>query len=222
MATIVTLPALLALLLVAVPCVAQMMFSGTVNERLVAEKGTRKLDLTPAQGTTIPGAGKDDRIYTTLDRRFKAPSAPEGLMLALVQSRSGSSLFADVNLDGQLTESERMPCSIGATQEKAGDVPIEVRLPTGGLIVPLTARVVIDKPKSPKPVLFVPTVFQLQGEVDIAGQQTLVTLPFRFATTVDLTNGPIGIDTNGNGTIDAGAVARDAVGARRADRPARG
>ena len=199
MATIVTLQALITLLVIA----AQTTFTGTLSERLVAEKGTMRLELKPAENTALPGVEKGDRIYTALDRRFKQPSAPEGMAVALVQSRSGSFLFADMNLDGQLTESERMPCKVGATQEKAGDVPVEARLGSG-LLVPLTVRVVIDKPRSPKPVLLVPPVFHLEGTIDVAGQRTLVTLPFRFATTVDLTNGPIGIDTNGNGTIDAG------------------
>ena len=125
-------------------------------------------------------------------------------MLALVQSRGGSFLFADINLDGQLTESERITCTPGATQERAGDVPVEVRMTPGGLIVPLTARVVIPDAKAPKPVLFVPVVFNLEGEVDIPGQRTRVSLPFRFAAKFDLTNGNIGIDSNGNGTFEAG------------------
>jgi thiol-disulfide isomerase/thioredoxin len=74
-----------------------------------------------------------------------------------------------------------------------------------GLIIPLTARVVIDKSRTPKPVLLLPPAFHLEGEIDIAGQKTLVTLPFRFgAVPVDLTNGPIAIDSNGNGTIESG------------------
>ena len=203
MATIVTLPGLITLLYLSAQSTAPATFTGTLNERLVAEKGMTRLELKPAESLAVPGAEKGDRVYTAVDRRLKHPSAPEGMVVALVQSRSGSFLFADANLDGQLTESERLPCKVGATQEKAEEVPVEVRL-ASGLIVPLTVRVVIDKARPAKPVLLLSPAFHLEGVIDIAGQKTLVTLPFRFTTPIDLTNGPIAIDSNGNGTIDVG------------------
>lgn len=208
---------LLALPLLILQTATPAVFTGKLNDRLTSDSsrmiGVELKQTTEARVTDLM---EGDKVFAAWIEMFKQPSAPRGLAVALVEGSRGSFLFVDKNLDGTLTESERIPHPVEQGHKVAKGVPFEVRLdgPTG-IALPVTGQVFAEDRdgKSLREFLFTP-VFRVEGEVDIAGRRTLVSLPFKLpARTIEVRNGSLGIDTNGDGTITAGALSPEMVSA---------
>jgi thiol-disulfide isomerase/thioredoxin len=92
------------------------------------------------------------------------------------------------------------------------------QIPTGdgaGPTLPLKSRLSVRTSSNGRIWSFAFTSsFRVEGHVEIDGKRTLVTLPFKTATgNVDVNNGYIGIDTDGDGKIMQGSLSPEYVSA---------
>lgn len=178
---------------------------GTLNERLVAEGGMATIELKPSQDRDLPGVAAGDRVFRVATPQFRPLNAREGLPVAFVETTSGGWLFVDADVDGRLTQAERRPYVPEDEYGGAPEVPVEIRLPAPGApLLPFRCRVVSEEWEGQRRYhLHFTASFRAEGYVNLDGRRTLVSLPFDSSRgTVDIRRGKIGIDRDGDGTID--------------------
>jgi thiol-disulfide isomerase/thioredoxin len=189
-------------------------FTGKLNDRMITDSRMVGVQLKPTSELDIPGAREGDRIYGATIDMFKQPSAPKGLGVALVEGARETFLFLDTDLDGRFGESERMRYTPGTDFKEAKEISVNVALGSpAGVSLPLRGRVLSEKREgtAAREFLFTP-IFRVEGHVDIAGRKTLISLPFKLpARAIDVRNGQLGIDTDGDGKIETGSLSPEMV-----------
>jgi thiol-disulfide isomerase/thioredoxin len=204
-----------ALLVLILQSPSPTIYTGTLNGHLISESRMIGIELEPSRDLEVPGLVEGDRAYSATIEMFKQPSAPRGLAVVLVEGSGGSFLFIDVNLDGRLAESERIPYKLVDGHTDVQEVSFNVRLDAPDVSLPVRGQVFAEKRDGAtvREFLFTP-VFRVEGHADIEGRRTLVSLPFKLpARTIDVRNGQLGIDTNGDGSITSASLSPEMVSA---------
>ena len=149
-----------------------------------------------------------DTVLTFRATQFKSDAAPNGFEVVLVQRGETMHLFADRNMDGKITGSDRVAEMIDTTTVNSWEHEWQLPAGTSGLLLPVKSRITVNR-SGPQPswmFLYTPA-YRVEGFVEIDGRKTLVTLPFKLATgEIDVNNGYIGIDSDGDGKIASGAL----------------
>ena len=191
---------------------------GTLNERLVSEGLLAQMDLKPVTDLDLPGVAEGDRVFALRLPQFRPAGVPEGLPVAFVETKDGGFLFVDTNVDGQLTASERVPYAAGSDYAESRELALEIvpaALPR--TVLPFRCRVLAEDWEGTRRVaLHFTASFRAEGYAEIAGRRTLVSLPFDAVSgTVQIRQGRIGIDADGDGKIDLrGFTGPEAIFAR--------
>jgi thiol-disulfide isomerase/thioredoxin len=172
-------------------------------------------DFTPSARIDIPGYATGDKVLTFRATSFKSAAAPNGFEVVLLQRGEVVHLFADRDMDGKITEKDRVAEMRDTTNVTSWDH--EWNLPVGadGPVLPVKSRITVSHPgpNASWSFLFTPS-YRVEGHVEIDGRKTLVSLPFKLATgNIDVNNGYIGIDTDGDGKIASGALSPEYVSA---------
>lgn len=181
--------------------------TGTFTDLIVPEGGRAIIELKPSDAQGIPGATEGDRVFRVATPQFRPAGAPGGLLVAFVETRDGGFLFVDRNIDGRLTESERTPYTRGSPS------PEEIQLditPPGERTPSLPFKCSLTRGQRAgvtQYFLHFTASFRAEGYVDIGGHRTLFSLPFDAARgTVNIRYGKIGIDANGDGSVNLSGV----------------
>ena len=188
-------------------------FTGTLNDRLISEPRMIGAELKATTDVTVPGIRPGDKVYAATIEMFKQPSAPKGLAVALVEGERGPFLFVDTNLDNRLSEAERMPLTLSEGHSETKAVSFDVRLTGPAVSLPVQGQVFAETKDGAtvREFLFTPN-FRVEGLAEIAGKPTLVSLPFKLpARVIELRNGHMGIDTDGDGKIASGRLSPEMV-----------
>ena len=190
-------------------------FTGTLADRPTTDGRMIGADFAPSTRTDVPGFAKGDTVLSARATSFKSAAAPNGFEVVLLQRGGVVHLFADRNLDGKITEADKVAEMRDTTNVTSWEH--EWPLPAGpdGLVLPVKSRISVDN-SGPTPswlFLFTPS-YRIEGHVVVDGRKTLVTLPFKTATgNVDVGNGYIGIDSDGDGKILSGSLSPEYVAA---------
>ena len=193
----------------AAQAVPARLLTGTLHDRPVAEGGSAQIELKPSSDRDLPGVAAGGAVFSVETPQFRPAGAPQGLLIALGAARDGWLLFVDRNLDGRLTESEGSPYAPAADASSAEELSIELRPATPGApVLPFRCRVFTEhEGGGARHYVQFTASFRVEGDVEIAGRRTRVSLPFNATRgTVDITSGKIGIDANGDGTVDLRGV----------------
>jgi len=172
---------------------------GTLDDHVVAEGLNAVAPLKRSSDRDLPGVTDADTVFRANLPQFRPPGASNGLPVALVLSRGGGWLFVDANVDGQLTESERVKYSpttateIVVTPARSGSVPL-----------PFRCRVeVVGTGQDADVRVHFSAAFRVEGTVTIGGKPTRLSLPFNVGSNSAETKlGRLGLDANGDGLID--------------------
>lgn len=195
--------------------------AGRLNDRLVADGGMAQIELKPSNDRDLPGLAAGDRVFRVTTPQFRPAGAPDGILVALVETKDGGFLFLDTNLDGRLTASERTTYTPAAEPLSARELSFDLALATPGApVLPFRCRVVTEQWESEtRHSLHFTASFRAEGYADIGGRRTLVSLPFDSTRgRIDVRRGKIGLDANGDGTVDLRGVAGPEVMFARGDR----
>ena len=214
MLTVVQFAATLALL-GSIQAQEPQRITGTLAERPVPEPGMAGFELKPADGRGLPEVGEGDQVFRATPPAFRAVGA-RGLEVAFVKGASQSYLFVDSDFDGRFTKAERHP--YGGDREPA--LSLELKVP-GGLPLPFRCSVasVPSGDSQPRRMLMFTAGYRIEGHAEIGGRKTLVSLPFHVARNIiDLTQGKLGVDVNGDGQIDLRGLNGPEVKFARGDR----
>jgi thiol-disulfide isomerase/thioredoxin len=172
---------------------------GTLEDHVVAEGLNAVAPLKRSEDRNLPGVTAADTVFRANLPQFRPPGAANGLLVAVVLSRTGGWLFIDANVDGQLTESERVkyipaaPTAIVVTPARSGSVPL-----------PFQCRVdAVGSGSNADLQMHFTAAFRVEGSVAIGGKSTRVSLPFNVGSNAAETRlGRLGLDANGDGVID--------------------
>jgi thiol-disulfide isomerase/thioredoxin len=191
---------------------------GTLAERPVPETGMVGIELKLSEDRSLPGATAEDKVYRARPLQFRAVG--QGLEIAWVEAANGKSyLFVDTNFDGRLTESERHERPGGTGP---GAPPLELELTVApGLALPFRCNPVAlrDPNDDGRRMVMFTAMYRVEGHADIGGRKTLVSLPYNVARNlIDLRQGRLGVDSNGDGTIDMRGFTGPEVMVARGDR----
>ena len=115
------------LLFVAAQATGMRSIAGTLDDRPVAEGGRAQIELRPSSERDLPGLKDGDRVFKINTPQFRPAGAPKGLSVAFVESGERGFLFVDVNLDGRLTESERIPYALASGNTDPPELSLEYR-----------------------------------------------------------------------------------------------
>jgi thiol-disulfide isomerase/thioredoxin len=179
------------------------LISGTLDDRIVPDDLMARVELKSSTDRNLPGVSSGDRVFTAWTSGFAAGDAAR-LRVALVETPEASFLFVDTNVDGELSESERIPYEPGTEYESARELTLQLSPSRpGARALPFRCRVHAEEWEGESRRYFVFTsVFRVEGYAQIGNRRTLVSLPFdpeRGA--VDMSS-RLGIDTDGDGRVD--------------------
>ena len=185
-------------------------FTGTLNDRLVPSPQLIRLDFKPSTLTGLAGQTPADKVLSVTVRNLESKGLPN-VEIALVERGGIFHLYVDRDRDGHL---EQVADLVDTTTVTSWDHMWEVPGPDS-MVLPVKARLIVDRSRpTPAWTLYVPAAFRVAGHVEIGGRRILVSLPFKAATgTADPVNGYIGIDSNGDGSIDTKGLSREYVNA---------
>jgi thiol-disulfide isomerase/thioredoxin len=172
---------------------------GTLSDRIVAEGMMARIELRPAAPGEVPGAREGDNAFIARTPQFRPPGSEMGLLVAYLENDAGKFIFIDRDLDGRITESEGI--SYRAGQEVTADLPLAGMPQT----LPFRLQIASDtKGENFRLAATFTAAFRVEGYLEIGGMKTLVSLPFNVQRrAVDVRQGKIGVDTNGDGKIEA-------------------
>ena len=190
-------------------------FTGTLADKPASDGRMIGADFKPSTRTDVPGFAQGDTVLSARATLFKSAKAPNGFEVVLLQRGDVVHLFADRNMDGQITDADRVAEMRDTTNVTSWEH--EWQLPAGadGALLPVKSRISVTRsgPVANWLFLFTPS-YRVEGHVEIDGRKTLVTLPFKPATgTIDVNNGYIGIDADGDGKIAPGSLSPEYVSA---------
>ncbi len=183
-------------------------YVGKLNPELVPtptlgfEKPMTPASETDRKSLPVALASEDEMFVGSL-----AIWTSKGLRLAFVRPKSGSPhLYADTNSNGTFEESERHPLIPMKDSPEVEGAAMLYRDFAHGHFSNYPIRIAILKPGSTaecvRPASSMEIVFA-EGKVDVQGRQVLVSYTLDTETgTVDPDSGFIGMDCNGDGTID--------------------
>lgn len=179
------------------------LISGTLDDRIVPDDLTARVELKPSTDRNLPGVSPGDRVFTGWTSSFASGDAAR-LPVALVETPEGSFLFVDTNVDGRLTASERIPYEPGTEHEPARELTLQLSpSKPGALALPFRCRVHGEEWEGESRRYFDFTgLFRVEGYAQIGSRRTLVSLPFDPERRAVDMSGRLGIDTNGDGRVD--------------------
>ncbi len=170
---------------------------GTI-ERVTAEGQQALIPLPLSKDRNLPGVGEGDRVFRT---QFRAGRS--GLQIAFVERTDGGVLFLDRNLDGRLSADEGAPYRPGNPFTQGPDVRFDLQVgPPGTPPLPFRCRVIGQGGQGGQYAFEFTGAFRVEGHAAIGGRKTLVSLPFDGSSGSASVRGRIGVDANGDGTID--------------------
>ena len=191
---------------------------GVLSDRPVPEGVTTGIELKASDDRNLPGVTAEDNVYRARPPQFRGIG--QGLEIAWVEGANGKSyLFVDTNFDGHLTETERHERP-GGTDISGPPLDLELSV-APGLNVPFRCSTVRmrDANDSGRRMVMFTAGYRVEGHAEIAGRKTLVSLPFNLSRNlIDLRQGKLGVDTNGDGTIDLRGLSGPEVMFARGDR----
>lgn len=165
---------------------------GTIDG-LTSEKPAALVQFQLSSDRNLPGLTEGDRVFRATTRG----GAVAGMLVAFVERAAGGVLFVDRNFDGHLTADESMPVAPGSPFGGGPDTAFELKGAPG---LPFRCRVVGNRDLY---AFEYTATFRLEGHADIGGRRTLVTLPYLAGSGGgNVRVGMIGLDANGDGTID--------------------
>ena len=182
-------------------------FTGTLADKPTSDGRMIGNEFKPSTRTDIPGFQPGDTVLSFRATQFKSAAA-NGFEVVLLQRGDVVHLFADKNMDGKITEGDQVAEMRDTTKVTSWDH--EWQLPAGvdGPTLPVKSRIAVNR-SGPEPRwMFLYTAnYRVEGHVEVDGRKTLVTLPFKLATgDIDVHNGYIGIDSDGDGKIASGSM----------------
>ena len=174
--------------------------TGTLADRPTPEAMMAQIELRPSEARDIPGVSDKDRVFRANTPQFRPPGSPGGLTVAWVEAEKGTYLYVDKNLDGRLEQSERTAHTAGA------ELALSLAVPGMTAPLPFRCRVMTMMTATTgerRRFLSFSAAYRVEGHAEISGKKTLVSVPFNVARNlIDLRQGKIGVDTNGDGAID--------------------
>lgn len=172
---------------------------GTI-ERMAPGGGRAGVQLQLSTDRSLPGVVEGDRVFRAVAREFKGGGEVAYFLIAFVERANGGVLYLDRNLDGRLSIDEGLE-STAAASFLGQDLMLEVGSKRPGA-PRFPFRCMLSKRDGQYFFDFTAT-FQVEGHVVIGGQRTLVSMPFNTGSDRGaLRFGRIGLDANGDGTID--------------------
>ena len=188
---------------------------GTLADRPVPEAAMTGFELKPSDDRNLPGVAADDKVYRARPPQFRGVG--QGLEIAWVEAANGKSyLFVDTNFDGRLIEAERRELPAGS---HSGPHDFELAV-APGLTLPFRCSTAsIRSSDAGRRMVMFTAAYRVEGHAEIGGRKTLVSLPYNVSRNViDLRQGKLGVDTNGDGTIDLRGLTGPEVMFARGDR----
>lgn len=187
-------------------------YTGTLSEKPVADSRMTGGDFSLTVRPDLPDHRDGDRAFVYRASQFKSAAARNGFEVVLRQRGDVMQMFADADMDGKLTQIAELRETTSVTSWEH-----EWQLPIGaaGPVLPVKSHISVHRSGKDAAWTFLYTgAYRVEGHVEVNGRKTLVTLPFKLATgTVDVNNGYIGIDSDGDGKIAAGALSPEYVSA---------
>jgi thiol-disulfide isomerase/thioredoxin len=209
------------LVLAALPALQTAEIAGKLSDRLVAEDLMARIELKPSSARDLPGLADDDRVFRATTPQFRPAGAPEGLSIALVETKDATFLYVDTNVDGRLTASERTSYAAEEDQRSARDVSLAITLAAPGApALPFRCRVTTEDFEGARRYYAHFTAsFRAEGHASVGGRQVLMSLPFDSSRgIIDVRRGKIGIDANGDGRVDLHGLSGPEVMFAKGDR----
>lgn len=172
---------------------------GTI-ERVTSERQAL-VELTLSTDRNLPGVASGDRVFRATAPQLRARNGASGLQIAFVERPGGGVLFIDRNLDGRLSADEGADYSPVSPFGRTGELAFDLN-PGGPGALPLPFKCRLMGGDGRYAFDFT-AGFRMEGHADIGGRKTLVSLPFDTGSSRDpLRLGRIGVDANGDGSID--------------------
>jgi thiol-disulfide isomerase/thioredoxin len=187
-------------------------YTGTLNEKPIADGQRTGGDFSLTVRPDLPDHRAGDRALVFRAWHFKSAAAKNGFEVVLRQRGDVMQMFADDDLDGKVT----LVAELRDTTNVTGwDQVWQLPSGSGGLVLPVQSRITVRRSGADATWTFFYTwSYRVEGHVDVNGRKTLVTLPFKPATgTIDVTDGYIGIDSDGDGKIAGGDFSSELLGA---------
>ena len=190
-------------------------FTGTLADKPTPDGRMIGAEFKASTRTDLPGFQDGDTVLAFKVSQFKSAAAPGGFEVLLLQRGDVVHLFADRNLDGKITEADRVGEMRDTTNVTSWEH--EWQLPAGadGPLLPFKSRISVNRSGPSPSWMFIFTAnYRVEGHVEVDGRKTLVTLPFKLATgNIDVNNGYIGIDADGDGKIPSGSLSPEYISA---------
>lgn len=197
-------------------------YLGKLNPGLVEESsftGMRLKKATPEQMATLPvPVAKGEQVFS--GRIFEYPRIKyAGLIVLLIEKTNAlPDLYVDLDENEKLSASERFTFSLVQNQgNDAGQVLVKIPLKKGDFkLYPVKFSYPVGQSSMDKTRLLSFTFSAYaQGTVDIHGRKTLVQYQVTFPSgELNPTKGYLGVDSNGDGKIDASFVSYESAYAR--------
>ena len=187
-------------------------YTGTLGEKPVSDGQMTDGDFSLTVRPDLPDHRAGDRALVYRAWHFKSAAAPNGFEVVLRQRGEIVELFADSDLDGKLTQVAELRDTTNVT---SWDQVWQLPSGSGGPVLPVKSRIAMHRSGPDVTWTFSYTwSYRVEGHVEVNGRKTLVTLPFKPATgKVDVTDGYIGIDSDGDGKIADGAFSSELLNA---------
>ena len=187
-------------------------YTGTLSEKPVADGQRTGGDFSLTVRPDLPDHRAGDRALVFRAWHFKSAAAKNGFEVVLRQRGDVMQMFADDDLDGKVTLVSELRDTTNVT---SWDQVWQLPAGSGGLVLPVQSRITVRRSGADVTWTFFYTwSYRVEGEVDVSGRKTLVTLPFKPATgNIDVTDGYIGIDSDGDGKIAGGDFSSELLAA---------
>ena len=170
-----------------------------------------KLAKPPEEGATV-----------TAGRLYHPPSDKSSILALLVEPEGEAPyLYADLDLNGTLDASERFPLERGE-DDNPYILQATLKVPMKGtlfdsypVVVQYFKDVQWDEMKEGERLILQTKAAYARGYVDLSGKRTLVQYAFNpQSRKISVTNGPLGVDSDGDGRVDMDRFSPEAADAQ--------
>ena len=175
-------------------------YKGTLGEKPVSDGQMTSGEFSLTVRPDLPDHRAGDRALVYRAWHFQSPAAPKGFEVVLRQRGDVVQMFADDDLDGKVTPVGDLR---ETTEVTSWDQVWQLPSGPGGSLLPVKSRIAVRRSGADVRWAFSYTwSYRIEGYVEVGGRKTLVTLPFKpMSRTIDVTDGSIGIDSDGDGKI---------------------
>ncbi len=182
-------------------------FTGTLADKPASDGRMIGAEFKPVTRTDIPGFEAGDTVLSFRATQFKSAAA-NGFEVLLLQRGDVVHFFADKNMDGKITAGDQIAEMRDTKTVTSWEHEWQLPTAPNGPVLPVKSRITVNRSGAEPRWMFLFTAnYRVEGHVEIDGRKTLVTLPFKLATgNIDVNNGYIGIDSDGDGKIAAGSM----------------